>query len=91
MHRQCTCQNNFFNSYAQMRISADNSGSGPVTMVVGPTDVGKSTLCRLLLNYAVRIGRRPLYVDLVNYFLLQLLALIMQSIKCTLSKWLDFT
>ena len=40
-------------------------GSGPVTMVVGPTDVGKSTLCRLLSNYAVRIGRRPLYVDLV--------------------------
>ena len=33
-------------------------------MVVGPTDVGKSTLCHLLLNYAVRMGRRPVYVDL---------------------------
>lgn len=36
---------------------------GPVVMVVGPMDVGKSTLCRILLNYAVRLGRRPLYVD----------------------------
>ncbi len=44
--------------------SADVSGKGPVVLVVGPTDVGKSTLCRLLLNYAVRMGRRPLYVDL---------------------------
>ena len=31
---------------------------------VGPTDVGKSTVCRLLLNYAVRLGRKPIYVDL---------------------------
>jgi len=37
---------------------------GPVTMVVGPTDVGKSTLCRMLLNYAVRASRRPIFVDL---------------------------
>ena len=33
-------------------------------MQVGPTDVGKSTVCRLLLNYAVRLGRKPIYVDL---------------------------
>lgn len=36
-------------------------------MVVGPTDVGKSTLCRILLNYSARmnaLGRRPIYVDL---------------------------
>lgn len=50
-----------------MRVGAENSGSGPITMVVGPTDVGKSTLCRLLLNYACRIGRKPLYVDLVSW------------------------
>lgn len=37
---------------------------GPISMVVGPTDVGKTTICRLLLNYAVRLGRRPVYVDL---------------------------
>ena len=33
-------------------------------MVVGPTDVGKSTLCRLLLNYASRLDRACVYVDL---------------------------
>lgn len=45
------------------KAEADNS-RGPVTMIVGPMDVGKSTLCRLLLNYAVRMGRRPIFVDL---------------------------
>ncbi len=33
-------------------------------MIVGPTDVGKSTVCRILLNYAVRQGSFPTYVDL---------------------------
>ena len=37
---------------------------GPIALVVGPMDVGKSTFCRLLLNYAVRMGRRPIFVDL---------------------------
>ncbi len=32
--------------------------------VVGPTDVGKSSLCRILLNYAVRTGWAPTAVDL---------------------------
>lgn len=50
----------------QMRQKAENSESeiGPRVLVVGPTDVGKSTLCQLLLNYAVRMGRRPVFVDL---------------------------
>lgn len=48
-----------------MRIEAEKENTkGPVTMVVGPCDVGKSTLCRILLNYAVREGRRPIFVDL---------------------------
>lgn len=48
-----------------MRQNAEKANSkGPVCMVVGPCDVGKSTLCRLLLNYAVRVGRRPIFVDL---------------------------
>jgi len=33
-------------------------------MVVGPTDVGKSTVCKLLVNYAARLGRAPVFVDL---------------------------
>jgi len=37
---------------------------GPRVMCVGPTDVGKSTVCAILSNYAVRAGHAPLYVDL---------------------------
>lgn len=49
----------------QLRKTAEtNEKKGPITMVVGPCDVGKSTVCRILLNYAVRMGRRPIYVDL---------------------------
>ena len=36
----------------------------PLPQVVGPTDVGKSSLCKLLLNYAVRYGFFPTAVDL---------------------------
>ena len=49
----------------QMRKNAESEEkNGPISMVVGPCDVGKSTVCRILLNYAVRMGRRPIYVDL---------------------------
>lgn len=32
--------------------------------VVGPTDAGKSSLCKILVNYAVRMGSVPTLVDL---------------------------
>ncbi|XP_071803579.1 polyribonucleotide 5'-hydroxyl-kinase Clp1-like [Asterias amurensis] len=58
----------YLNTHAaleQMRQQAEQEGTrGPRVMIVGPTDVGKSTLCRLLLNYAVRVGRRPTFVDI---------------------------
>jgi len=45
--------------------SADaDAKRGPIALVVGPTDVGKSTVCRILLNYGVRAARRPIFVDL---------------------------
>ena len=48
-----------------MREAAEREDSrGPVVMVVGPNDVGKSTLCKILLNYAAKVNRRPIYVDL---------------------------
>ncbi|KAB0804028.1 hypothetical protein PPYR_00998 [Photinus pyralis] len=48
-----------------MRTDAEkHNKKGPITMVVGPGDVGKSTVSRILLNYAVRMGRRPLFIDL---------------------------
>ncbi|XP_060086032.1 polyribonucleotide 5'-hydroxyl-kinase Clp1-like [Ylistrum balloti] len=58
----------YINTHAaleQMRQKAEKEKTrGPRVMVVGPTDVGKSTLCRLLLNYASRLGRAPIFVDL---------------------------
>ncbi|KAF8763500.1 protein CLP1 homolog [Argiope bruennichi] len=52
-------------SLEERRLQAEAENKrGPVTLVVGPTDVGKSTLCRFLLNYAARLGRRPLFIDL---------------------------
>ncbi|XP_041366573.1 polyribonucleotide 5'-hydroxyl-kinase Clp1-like [Gigantopelta aegis] len=58
----------YVNSHAaleQMRQKAeDDCSRGPRVLVVGPTDVGKSTLCRMLANYAVRLGRSPILTDL---------------------------
>ena len=34
--------------------ASGQTGTAPVTMVVGPTDSGKSSLCKLLVNYSVR-------------------------------------
>ncbi|XP_064200139.1 polyribonucleotide 5'-hydroxyl-kinase Clp1 isoform X2 [Anguilla rostrata] len=49
----------YLNTHAaleQMRQQAERDNErGPRVMVVGPTDVGKSTVCRLLLNYAVSV------------------------------------
>ncbi|XP_065335760.1 protein CLP1 homolog [Cloeon dipterum] len=49
----------------EVRKNSEAEGKrGPIAMIVGPTDVGKSTLCKILLNYAVRATRRPIFVDL---------------------------
>uniref|UniRef100_A0A1I7Y089 Protein CLP1 homolog n=1 Tax=Steinernema glaseri TaxID=37863 RepID=A0A1I7Y089_9BILA len=50
---------------ARKKAVADKTGKtrGPRTMVVGPPDVGKSTLCRILANYAVLSQHRPIFVD----------------------------
>ncbi|XP_033216652.1 protein CLP1 homolog isoform X2 [Belonocnema kinseyi] len=45
-------------------LSEKEDSKGPVAMVVGPCDVGKSTICRLLANYALRMSRTPFYVNL---------------------------
>lgn len=49
----------------QLRNMADEKNeNGPIALVVGPTDVGKSTVARIFLNYAIRQGRTPIFVDL---------------------------
>lgn len=58
----------YINTHAaieQMREKAEKEVTrGPRIMIVGPSDVGKSTFCTLLLNYGVRLGRAPIFVDL---------------------------
>ncbi|KAJ1901825.1 Cleavage polyadenylation factor subunit clp1 [Kickxella alabastrina] len=50
----------------QLRVQAHNGdlSVAPRVMLVGPEDSGKTSLARLLVNYAVRMGERPLFVDL---------------------------
>ena len=44
--------------------SVKENRRGPIVLLCGPVDVGKSTLAKILLNYAVSCGRTPIYVDL---------------------------
>ncbi|KAG0224804.1 Cleavage polyadenylation factor subunit clp1 [Actinomortierella wolfii] len=49
----------------QRRVKATQENKhGPRVMIVGPTDVGKTSLCRMLLSWALRQNRQPIYVDL---------------------------
>ncbi len=45
------------NSPMIVYVPWQDGGRGPITMIVGPSDVGKSTVSRILLNYAVRYSR----------------------------------
>ena len=45
-------------------VAEKGEDRGPITMIVGPCNVGKSTLSRILLNYAARLHWRPIFVDL---------------------------
>ncbi|GAM21773.1 hypothetical protein SAMD00019534_049480, partial [Acytostelium subglobosum LB1] len=42
----------------------DTRDQGPRVLIAGPTDVGKSTLCKILLGYSARLGFAPCFVDL---------------------------
>jgi len=43
---------------------AGQRATGPRCLVIGGPDSGKSTLCRILLSYAVRAGHTPIFIDL---------------------------
>lgn len=49
-------------SQAQSSLAA--SASGPRLLVVGPPNSGKSSLCKILVSYAVKMGRYPMLVNL---------------------------
>ena len=44
--------------------SNDEKKQGPRVMIVGPPESGKSSLCKVLIAYACKVGRCPLWVDL---------------------------
>ncbi|RKP03872.1 hypothetical protein CXG81DRAFT_9008 [Caulochytrium protostelioides] len=49
----------------QQRERAElNTGPPPRIMIIGPSDAGKTTLCRILLNYAIKQSRFPTFVNL---------------------------
>ncbi|TPX50129.1 hypothetical protein SeMB42_g00148 [Synchytrium endobioticum] len=45
-------------------FAKQNTSDGPKVIILGPTDVGKTSLSHILINYAVKQGARPLLVDL---------------------------
>lgn len=49
---------------ARRRTTTEEQQSGPRVLIAGPKDVGKSTLSALLLNYCLRLGGKPTFVDL---------------------------
>ena len=54
---------NFHASLEKIRANANNDNRGPRLMVCGNESVGKTTLCRILSNYAARKYRKVILID----------------------------
>jgi len=58
----------YVNTHAQLEALRDeavvNNTVGPRTLIVGPPESGKSSLAKVLVAYATKLGRTPLWVDL---------------------------
>lgn len=58
----------YVNTHAQLESQRDtalaNKGEGPRVLIVGPPESGKSSLAKVLVAYATKLGRTPLWVDL---------------------------
>jgi polyribonucleotide 5'-hydroxyl-kinase len=59
------------NTNAQLEALRDEAaimkpiaGEGPRVLIVGPPESGKSSLAKVLIAYAVKLGRTPIFVDL---------------------------
>ena len=62
------CNIAYVNTHAQLEAlrdqAAPQSAQGPRVLICGPTDTGKSSLFKILLAYACKLGRTPCAVDL---------------------------
>ena len=58
----------YVNTHIQLEARRDvalaNNEKGPRIMIVGPPDCGKTSMSQLLCNYALRLDRKPMLVDL---------------------------
>lgn len=58
----------YVNTHAQLEAMRDvalaSQGEGPRVMIIGPPESGKSSLTKILVAYATKLGRSPLWVDL---------------------------
>lgn len=58
----------YVNTHAQLEAMRDeamvSNTVGPRVLVVGPSESGKSSLAKVLVSYATKLGRTPLWVDL---------------------------
>ena len=56
---------NISSALNQLRIAALNERKiGPSLLVTGSQQSGKSTLCKMLVNYAIKLGWTPILADL---------------------------
>jgi polyribonucleotide 5'-hydroxyl-kinase len=56
---------NVFDGFDKLRAKrSQEKKDGPKVVLVGPTDSGKSSLCKLLLNWSVRKDFQPTFIDL---------------------------
>lgn len=58
----------YVNTHAQLEAQRDTAlasqGEGPRVLIVGPQESGKSSLAKVLVAYATKLGRTPIWVDL---------------------------
>ncbi|VEU22600.1 DEKNAAC103724 [Brettanomyces naardenensis] len=60
-----SCIGSYLNLHLSLeRMRVSNPNSGPRVLVIGPKDSGKTSLCRVLVSYAEKMQRRPLFVNL---------------------------
>ncbi|CEG39014.1 pre-mrna cleavage complex ii protein [Plasmopara halstedii] len=63
-----TPMDSYLNIHAQLQrrreLAKAKHVAGPRVLVCGPIDSGKSTLCQILVNYALRLGEKPTLVEL---------------------------